>query len=407
MKVLILAGGVGSRLSEETTTKPKPMVEIGGKPIIWHIMKIYSHYGFNEFIILCGYKGYMIKEYFANYYRHMADMTIDLANNVTQYHSNHAEPWKVTLLDTGENTMTGGRIKRAAPYIGNETFMLTYGDGVADIDILKLLAFHKSHKKSITMTSVQPEGRFGALNIDADNISKYDLEKSAMIYEAKIMPKDVLTIAVNTTVPEAAAPFNLGSSAGSGVISTGGVSITGAELQTYIVDKQGYIDYPVIGKLKVIGLTRVELQELIKSKIYPNYITEIPVVNVRFKNYKISVIGEVNNPGSYTLMNEQCTIFDALATAGDMTIYGRRDNVLLIREDATGKKNISRINLESASLLSNLDLYYLQQNDVIYVEPNRTKARSAGIGATESITISIVSTLVSVATLIFTILNNN
>ncbi|HRT34426.1 MAG TPA: polysaccharide biosynthesis/export family protein, partial [Bacteroidales bacterium] len=204
-----------------------------------------------------------------------------------------------------------------------------------------------------------------------------------------------------------AAPFNLGSSAGSGVISTGGVSITGAELQTYIVDKQGYIDYPVIGKLKVIGLTRVELQELIKSKIYPNYITEIPVVNVRFKNYKISVLGEVNKPGSYTLMNEQCTIFDALATAGDMTIYGKRDNVLLIREDATGKKNISRINLESASLLSNLDLYYLQQNDVIYVEPNRTKARSAGIGATESITISIVSTLVSVATLIFTILNNN
>ncbi len=170
MKVLILAGGAGSRLSEETTTKPKPMVEIGGKPIIWHIMKIYSHYGFNEFIILCGYKGYMIKEYFANYYRHMADMTIDLANNVTQYHSNHAEPWKVTLLDTGENTMTGGRIKRAAPYIGNETFMLTYGDGVADIDILKLLTFHKSHKKSITMTSVQPEGRFGALNIDADNL---------------------------------------------------------------------------------------------------------------------------------------------------------------------------------------------------------------------------------------------
>jgi polysaccharide export outer membrane protein len=130
-------------------------------------------------------------------------------------------------------------------------------------------------------------------------------------------------------------------------------------------------------------------------------------VNVRFKNYKISVLGEVNKPGSYTLMNEQCTIFDALATAGDMTIYGKRDNVLLIREDATGKKNISRINLESASLLSNLDLYYLQQNDVIYVEPNRTKARSAGIGATESITISIVSTLVSVATLIFTILNNN
>jgi len=169
MKVLILAGGLGSRLSEETTTKPKPMVEIGGKPIIWHIMKIYSHYGFNEFIILCGYKGYMIKEYFANYYRHMADMTIDLVNNVTQYHSNHAEPWKVTLLDTGENTMTGGRIKRAEPYIKNETFMLTYGDGVSDIDITELLAFHRSHKKSITMTSVQPEGKFGALNIDTNN----------------------------------------------------------------------------------------------------------------------------------------------------------------------------------------------------------------------------------------------
>jgi glucose-1-phosphate cytidylyltransferase len=169
MKVLILAGGLGSRLSEETTTKPKPMVEIGGKPIIWHIMKIYSHYGFNDFIILCGYKGYMIKEYFANYYRHMADMTIDLANNVTEYHSHHAEPWKVTLLDTGENTMTGGRIKRAEPYIKNETFMLTYGDGVSDIDISELLAFHRSHKKSITMTSVQPEGRFGALNIDTKN----------------------------------------------------------------------------------------------------------------------------------------------------------------------------------------------------------------------------------------------
>lgn len=169
MKVLILAGGFGSRLSEETTTKPKPMVEIGGKPILWHIMKIYSHYGYNEFIILCGYKGYMIKEYFANYYRHMADMTIDLSNNTSQYHSNHAEPWKVTLLDTGENTMTGGRIKRAKKYIRDESFMLTYGDGVANIDISALIDFHNNHKKTITMTSVQPEGRFGALNIDIND----------------------------------------------------------------------------------------------------------------------------------------------------------------------------------------------------------------------------------------------
>lgn len=166
MKVLILAGGIGSRLSEETLVKPKPMVEIGGKPILWHILKIYSAYGFNEFIILCGYKGYMIKEYFANYFRHMADMTIDLTNNTTKYHENHAEPWKVTLIDTGDETMTGGRIKRAEKYVGNESFMLTYGDGVADVDINALVEFHKKHGKSITMTSVQPEGRFGALNID-------------------------------------------------------------------------------------------------------------------------------------------------------------------------------------------------------------------------------------------------
>lgn len=169
MKILILAGGYGSRLSEETTIKPKPMVEIGGKPILWHIMKIYSTYGFNDFVILCGYKGYLIKEYFANYYRHMADMTIDMSTNSTQYHANHAEPWKVTLIDTGENTMTGGRIKRVQKYIGNESFMLTYGDGVADIDIDALLTFHKAHGKYITMTSVQPEGRFGSLNISAKN----------------------------------------------------------------------------------------------------------------------------------------------------------------------------------------------------------------------------------------------
>lgn len=165
MKVLILAGGLGSRLSEETILKPKPMVEIGGKPILWHIMKIYSSYGFNEFVILLGYKGYMIKEYFANYYRHMADMTIDMANNTTEYHKNKAEPWKVTLIDTGTDTMTGGRLKRVQKYVGYEPFMLTYGDGVADVDINELLTFHKKHGKAITMTSVQPEGRFGALSI--------------------------------------------------------------------------------------------------------------------------------------------------------------------------------------------------------------------------------------------------
>lgn len=169
MKVLILAGGLGSRLSEETVLKPKPMVEIGGKPILWHIMKIYSHYGFNDFIILCGYKGYMIKEYFANYFRHMADMTIDLSSNEISYHKTTAEPWKVTLVDTGLNTMTGGRIKRVKNYIGNESFMVTYGDGVADIDINKLVDFHKNHNGVISMTSVQPEARFGALVIDEKN----------------------------------------------------------------------------------------------------------------------------------------------------------------------------------------------------------------------------------------------
>jgi glucose-1-phosphate cytidylyltransferase len=166
MKVLILAGGVGSRLSEETSLRPKPMVEIGGKPILWHIMKIYSSYGFNDFVILCGYKGYMIKSYFANYYRHNSDMTVDMSNNSIEYHKTNTEPWKVTLIDTGLETMTGGRIKRAQEFVGQEPFMLTYGDGVADININELVNFHKNHGKAITMTSVQPEGRFGALVIN-------------------------------------------------------------------------------------------------------------------------------------------------------------------------------------------------------------------------------------------------
>jgi glucose-1-phosphate cytidylyltransferase len=170
MKVLILAGGLGSRLSEETIIRPKPMVEIGNKPILWHIMKIYSFYGFNEFIILCGYKGYMIKEYFAHYFLHLADVTIDLISNSTTYHNNQAEPWKITLIDTGLETMTGGRIKRVQKYVGNEPFMLTYGDGVADVNISELVDFHKSHGKLITMTSVLPEGRFGALGINNSNM---------------------------------------------------------------------------------------------------------------------------------------------------------------------------------------------------------------------------------------------
>ncbi len=166
MKVLILAGGRGSRLSEETGLKPKPMVEIGGKPILWHIMKIYSFYGFNEFIILCGYKGIMIKEYFANYQRHNSDLVIDMTTHTETNIKNYAEPWKVTLIDTGIENMTGSRIKQVKEFVGNEPFMLTYGDGVADIDINALINFHKSHGKAITMTAAQPEGRFGSLSID-------------------------------------------------------------------------------------------------------------------------------------------------------------------------------------------------------------------------------------------------
>jgi glucose-1-phosphate cytidylyltransferase len=177
MKVLILAGGLGSRLSEETTLKPKPMVEVGGKPILWHIMKIYSSYGFNEFIILCGYKGYMIKEYFAHYFLHVVDMTIDMKSNTITHHNNQSEPWKVTLIDTGLDTMTGGRIKRVQEYVGKEPFMLTYGDGVCDVDINELISYHKRHGKAITMTSVRPEGRFGSLIINDEQQVLSFLEK--------------------------------------------------------------------------------------------------------------------------------------------------------------------------------------------------------------------------------------
>lgn len=169
MKVVILAGGLGTRISEESHLKPKPMIEIGDRPILWHIMKIYSHFGFNDFIICLGYKGYLIKEYFANYYLHQSDMTIDLKENDLQIHNSKAEPWKVTLVDTGLNTMTGGRIKRIQKYVENKTFMLTYGDGVGSVDIAELLKFHKRHNKYATVTAVQPSGRFGALNVDENN----------------------------------------------------------------------------------------------------------------------------------------------------------------------------------------------------------------------------------------------
>lgn len=168
MKVVILAGGLGTRISEETEIRPKPMVEIGGKPILWHIMKIYSHYGYNEFIVCLGYKGYLIKEYFANYYRHQADITIDLCSNTTEIHNSAAEPWKVTLIETGQDTMTGGRVKRIQPYTNGQPFLLTYGDGVATVDIPALVRYHQKNKKHLTVTAVQPSGRFGALDL-ADN----------------------------------------------------------------------------------------------------------------------------------------------------------------------------------------------------------------------------------------------
>jgi glucose-1-phosphate cytidylyltransferase len=176
MKVLILAGGFGTRLSEETDIRPKPMADIGGRPIIWHIMKGYSNYGFNEFVVLLGYKGYYIKEYFGNYFLHQSDVTIDLSTNGMEVHNNTSEPWKVTLLETGQDTMTGGRIKRAKDFIGNETFLLTYGDGVSDVDLSELISFHKKHGKLITMTAVQPEGRFGALETDGNRVESF-LEK--------------------------------------------------------------------------------------------------------------------------------------------------------------------------------------------------------------------------------------
>jgi len=174
VKAVILAGGLGSRLSEETTVRPKPMVEIGGKPILWHVMKIYSTHGINEFVVCLGYKGYMIKEYFANYYLHTCDVSFDIANRRTQIHQSTAEPWQVTLVDTGDETMTGGRLKRVMSYLEDEPFCFTYGDGLADIDIGALVDFHRRQGTMATVTAVQPPGRFGALDIDGDRVSAFE-----------------------------------------------------------------------------------------------------------------------------------------------------------------------------------------------------------------------------------------
>jgi glucose-1-phosphate cytidylyltransferase len=173
VKAVILAGGLGTRISEESHLKPKPMVELGGRPILWHIMKIYSHYGFNEFVICLGYKGYVIKEYFANYFLHMSDVTFDIQKNHMEVHQQHAEPWRITLVDTGQDTLTGGRLKRVRAYLGNEAFCFTYGDGVADIDVNSLIAFHRSQGKLATVTAVQPPGRYGALSIDTFQVTNF------------------------------------------------------------------------------------------------------------------------------------------------------------------------------------------------------------------------------------------
>jgi glucose-1-phosphate cytidylyltransferase len=174
MKTVILAGGLGTRISEESHTKPKPMIEIGGKPILWHIMKVYSAHGINDFIICCGYKGYVIKEYFANYFLHMSDVTFDIAANEVTVHQRYAEPWKVTLVETGENTMTGGRLKRVGRYVtDDDAFCFTYGDGLADINIAEQIAFHRSHGRLATVTAVQPPGRYGALQLDGSSVTGF------------------------------------------------------------------------------------------------------------------------------------------------------------------------------------------------------------------------------------------
>ena len=179
MKAVILAGGLGTRLAEETSIRPKPLVEIGGRPILWHIMKCYSAHGINEFIVCCGYKGYMIKEYFANYFLHMCDVTFDIPNNQMTTHQSRAEDWKVTLIDTGDDTMTGGRLRRVRQFIGDETFCFTYGDGVGDVDITATVEFHRRHGKLATLTAATPPGRFGALNLDGHDVRSFQEKPKA------------------------------------------------------------------------------------------------------------------------------------------------------------------------------------------------------------------------------------
>ena len=178
MKAVILAGGLGTRIAEETSVRPKPMIEIGGKPILWHIMKIYSHHGINDFVVCLGYKGYLIKEYFANYYLHMSDVTLDLRNNRMEVHHEHAEPWRITLVDTGDDTLTGGRLLRVAEHVRNETFCFTYGDGVADVDVGASIAFHREQGTLATVCAVQPPGRFGAMQIQGARISRFQEKPS-------------------------------------------------------------------------------------------------------------------------------------------------------------------------------------------------------------------------------------
>jgi glucose-1-phosphate cytidylyltransferase len=178
MKAVILAGGLGTRISEETNTRPKPMVEIGGMPVLWHLLKIYSHHGINDFVVCLGYKGYMIKEYFANYFLHMSDVTIDLAKNALEVHQRHAEPWRITLVDTGHETQTGGRLKRVADYLESDAFCFTYGDGLSDVDITAEIAFHVNKGTLATMCAVQPPGRFGAIDIEDNRITRFEEKPS-------------------------------------------------------------------------------------------------------------------------------------------------------------------------------------------------------------------------------------
>jgi glucose-1-phosphate cytidylyltransferase len=208
MKAVILAGGLGTRISEETVSRPKPMIEIGGKPILWHIMKIYSSHGINDFVICCGYKGYVIKEYFANYFLHSSDVTFDMVNNQMQVHQKYGEPWRVTLIDTGERTMTGGRLKRIKSYLDDEDFCFTYGDGVSDINITESIQFHRSHKVLATVAAVQPPGRFGSLAMHGGRVTGF-MEKPSgdggWINGGYFVlsPKVIDTIKDDTTVWEA------------------------------------------------------------------------------------------------------------------------------------------------------------------------------------------------------------